>query len=263
MASKLYENLKAGKQQSEKDQELTGKYLGQAQWLAQTTHPTIAPAISMLSSIVKRNVEGGLDAMIHVMKYLKGKQAFALVRKAGVQSGLQAQSDADWAGMYTLSKGMEMRSRTGILITYNDMPVTWKSHYQQCKGTFYDEGKDYDEYLIATSSAESEVHAAADAAKEVKHLRYVAEELELNLPKKTDIKIDAGAAMGFIHNTGTVGRMKHIDVRCSWVQTLRDDSDINFVKIAGTDNKADFFTKIQPTTAFQGFEAVMMCPLPK
>ena len=49
--------------------------------------------------------------------------------------------------------------------------------------------------------------------------------------------------MGFITNTANVSRMKHIDLRQSWIDTLRDKK-IKFIRIPGEDNKADFFTKI-------------------
>ena len=38
--------------------------------------------------------------------------------------------------------------------------------------------------------------------------------------------------------------MKHIDVRSAWMQDLRYRGSINFVKVNGNDNPADFFTKI-------------------
>ena len=63
------------------------------------------------------------------------------------------------------------------------------------------------------------------------------------MPKVTEIQIDAGAAMGFINNTASISRMKHIDIREAWVQTLRDKR-ITFKRIPGEQNKADFFTKI-------------------
>ena len=42
----LYENKAAGKLQSREDLETTGKWMGEAQWLSQTTHPIILPALS-------------------------------------------------------------------------------------------------------------------------------------------------------------------------------------------------------------------------
>ena len=52
--------------------------------------------------------------------------------------------------------------------------------------------------------------------------------------------------------------MKHIDMRDGWVQQLRDHSKVKFHKIAGTDNDADFFTKVLPIPAFEKAMSKMM-----
>ena len=44
--------------------------------------------------------------------------------------------------------------------------------------------------------------------------------------------------------------MRHIDVRESWVQQIRDRKNLSIHKISGTDNPADFFTKIMAKTEF-------------
>ena len=128
------------------------------------------------------------------------------------------------------------------------MVIDWRSAFQQCTGTGYlaDETCDPDdlEDLISTSSGEAETYAAADAAKLALHIKYLGEETGMLMPDKVTINIDAGAAMGFINNTGTIGRMKHIDLRSAWVDTLRDRKQLSFCKVCGEDNEADFFTKI-------------------
>ena len=122
----LYQNKKDGLKADEEEQQQTRRFLGQAEWISQTTHPTIAPAVSMLSSL--KEYKGGLEAMKHLFRYLKGKAKFALIKKADNDEGLSIHSDSDWGGLFTTSLGQELRSRTGIIITYNGMPVTWKSY---------------------------------------------------------------------------------------------------------------------------------------
>ena len=225
------------------------RILGKAQWLAQTTHPTIATAVGILSSLVKEKWRGTDMALKHLLRYLKGAKDLCLRNTVGENDGLEISSDADWAGLYKLLG--EKRSRTGILVTYNGMPVSWKSSFQQCKGT---EISPYlsiiereildEEGEISTSSAESETHAAADATKVAMHMTHICEEIGEEIEKPVEINIDAGAAMGFINNTGTIGRMKHIDLRQAWMDQVRDRSKVKFKKIAGPDNPADFFTKV-------------------
>ena len=178
-----------------------------------------------------------------MFRYIKKHMSSSLVKRAGVRSGLKVSSDADWAGLYTLTG--EKRSRSGTLATYDEMPIDWKSGFQQCKGTEYNPelATQYTEDLIATSSAESEVYAAADSSKLALHLMYVCEEMQIPIEDAVPIQVDAGAAMGFIHNTATVGRMKHIDLRESWIDIMRSKK-LKYSRVAGTDNPADFFTKI-------------------
>ena len=159
--------------------------MGEAQWLSQTTHPIILPALSILSSI--KTTEGTLQAMKHLFRYLKGKQDYALVKEIGNKDGFMVVSDADWAGLFDLSGGQELRSRTGIQITYDGMPITCKSYFQKCASTNYKPGQDYTDEYIATSSADSELHAAKDALSEALHLWHVAEELEIPLAPKIRI----------------------------------------------------------------------------
>ena len=138
-------------------------------------------------------------------------------------------------------------------------PVDWKSGFQQCKGTEYNPelATQYTEDLIATSSAESEVYAAADAAKLALHFKYVCQEMELPTADKIEMQVDAGAAMGFIHNTGTIGRMKHIDLREGWIDILRS-KQLKYKRVPGTENPADFFTKVIVGPALRKVEDDLM-----
>ena len=137
----------------------------------------------------------------------------------------------------------ELRSRTGIIITYNGMPIYWKSNLQktQCTEFHPEEGAKFD---IATSSAAAEVQAGAEATGVLLHLKYITEELGMEVPSPQIIYTDATAAMGFFRNTGAGGKMKHIDIRLGWVQQIRDRSLVDWEKIPGEINPADAMTKL-------------------
>jgi hypothetical protein len=40
--------------------------------------------------------------------------------------------------------------------------------------------------------------------------------------------------------------MKHLDLRDRWIRELKDSGQIDIIKVPGTLNKADYFTKIHP-----------------
>ena len=90
------------------------------------------------------------------------------------------------------------------------------------------------------------------------HITNVGEEVNIPIQRPMKVGVDAAAAIGFINNTGNVSRMKHLDLREAWVQQLRDKEMAEYYKVVGTDNPADFFTKIHHGTGFKNFQEGMM-----
>lgn len=56
--------------------------------------------------------------------------------------------------------------------------------------------------------------------------------------------------------------MKHIDIRHSWVDLMRDRSRLEIDSIDGKKNPADFFTKIYPKKEFRKAHMKLMGKLP-
>ena len=78
--------------------------------------------------------------------------------------------------------------RGGYFITFNGMPISWRSRLQ---GT------------VSLSSAQAEVYALADGVIEATHLKYVAEELGLREQNiSMPVHCDSQAAIGFQKNGG-------------------------------------------------------------
>jgi len=50
--------------------------------------------------------------------------------------------------------------------------------------------------------------------------------------------------------------MKHIDMRQQWVQQLPNKDEICHAKVLGTENDADYFTKVHPRPKHLKFERV-------
>ena len=72
------------------------------------------------------------------------------------------------------------------------------------------------------------------------------------------MKVDSTAAIGKIQGPRGSGKMKHIDLRDAWIQRLRSKKIVDIVKVAGTENKADFFTKLLTRAEFCKGEARLM-----
>jgi hypothetical protein len=240
-------------------------------WLAQTTHPTLTTAVSIASSFNKEPTEGCLDLAKGFYRYLQHVKDHALVRDPADKSGFEVYSDADWAGMFSVTG--DPRSRSGTVIYNGGMPVMWGSQWQKCKGTQCNlEGlpvnskkstdTETEMDLIATASAESELYAMSDSLKAAIQITNMANEMGIATPDKISIHVDATAAIGFANGTSGQSRMKHLDLRSAWIQQVRDRSLAVFTKIDGLENKADFFTKLLPRVQFKEFEQCLMGKLP-
>ena len=97
---------------------------------------------------------------------------------------------------------------------------------------------------IKLSSAEAGAEALSEGIELGLHYRYLAEELEIRAPGGITVECDANVAIGFANNTSGRGRMKHIDLCSDWVRELHDRREVDIVKVDGTENPADFFTKM-------------------
>lgn len=170
-------------------------------------------------------------------------------------------SDSDFAGLYSITG--ETRSRTGTFFSNNGFPVSWRSSFQDLKATSGSDSIFKVEAEIATSTGFAETVAMAESTKTRRYLSFIADELRMTIPSPLMIQVDAAAAKGFADSLGKSSRMKHIDVRKDWVKMLRDRGLVSFTRIAGTDNIADFFTKILGRQEFKRWEDEMMGILPE
>mgnify|MGYP001295664004 FL=1 len=201
--------------------------------------------------------------MQHFMRYWQHAKEYALINRPGIFEGLTVESDSDWAGLYTAVG--EVRSRSGTIVKYNGMPVGWLSKLQKCMGTSLKPevedifaNDDLDAYEVATSSAGAELHAAADSLKLGMHIHHVAKELNLPVSDTIIMKVDSTAAIGKIQGPRGSGKMKHLDLRDAWIQRLRNKKIVDIVKVLGTENGADFFTKLVSRADFCKEEAILM-----
>ena len=125
----LHENQLAEVQATDEEYALAAKWMGEAQWLNQTTHPILATACSMYSSYINSRVGGIEVAMKHFWKFIKGVQNKGLMKKNGNREGLKISTDSDLAGLYTITG--QTKSRSGLLCEYDGMAFCWKSSFQK------------------------------------------------------------------------------------------------------------------------------------
>ena len=141
--------------------------------------------------------------------------------------------------------------------------MAWRSCYQDMQATSAIKDPAKIEAEIATATAGAETIAMGETLKLSRHKQFIAEELKIPCPVPMEIFVDATAAKGFADSPGKHTRMKHLDVRMDWIKQLRDRNIVEFHKVAGTDNVADFFTKVLDKGDFTRWEDRMMGILPE
>jgi len=141
--------------------------------------------------------------------------------------------DSDHAG----DRALGTRSHTGIIIFLNGAPIYWQSKKQ---------------VSTALSSAEAEIYALAEAAKQARLAQWRAEELGIGTKWPIDIQVDNKAGISFQKATNPNTKLLGcFDLRDSWVSELRDKAQIKAVKVHTDNNCADLLTKCHSKQRFQ------------
>jgi hypothetical protein len=224
--------------------------VGELNWMATTFCPRLAVTVSLLAKRCAKPTASCPKLVKQAIRWLAGNVDMCLKTVSSDQSGLVTYCDSDHAGMHAIDG--DKRSRLGILVTYNGMPIFWQSAWIKA---------------VCLSSAEAEVYALAEAFKIALHLKWICQELSIPVADTVPVHCDATAAIAFANNLGgtSQSKLKHIDLRRAFVEQLRDASEAEIVKILGTVNPANFFTKVLSAAEFkrEGEKLMDRVALPK
>jgi hypothetical protein len=121
------------------------------------TRPDLTFAVSVVSQFMHAPRTSHLDAVHHILRYLKTSPGLGLFYSVGPQSGLSCFTDADYAGFQT-----DRRSTTKLSTFYGNHLISWKSKKQT---------------VVSRSSTEAEYRAMAQGTCEILWLRSICNEL--------------------------------------------------------------------------------------
>ena len=121
------------------------------------TRPDLAFAVSVVSQFLHAPRTAHLDAVYHILRYLKSCPGLGLFFSAGAQTELSCFTDADYAGSKT-----DRRSTLGFCTFYGNHLLSWKSKKQA---------------VVSRSSAEAEYWAMAQGTYELLWLRSMLSKL--------------------------------------------------------------------------------------
>lgn len=206
----------------------TGRYrrlVGKLNYLT-ITRPDIAFPVSVVSQFMATPRVTHMEAVIRILRYLKGTPGVGLVYTPNGHTNVEGYSDADWAG-----SPFDRRSTTGYCVFVGGNLVSWKSKKQ---------------HTVARSSAESEYRAMAQTTCELVWLKELLIELKQDVKGPMQLLCDNVASMHIASNPVFHERTKHIEVDCHYVREKIQDGTI-VTKFVNTNNQlADIFTKSLP-----------------
>lgn len=199
--------------------------VGSLMYLATHTRPDIFVATSMLARHVENPSKKHQQAIVKLVKYLKGTRNHGLKLTAGEGDQLSAYVDSNWAG----EPGAGRRSRTGFVLLYGASLIHYTSSLQ--KG-------------ITLSSTEAEYVALSDATKMIIWVRRILEEFGKKQERTLVGEDNAGA---FKWSNGHVAedyrRSRHVDVKYHHVREHVAAETMKLVKVGTNEMVADFLTK--------------------
>eukprot|EP00043_Microstomoeca_roanoka_P019083 m.209879 g.209879 ORF g.209879 m.209879 type:complete len:1254 (-) comp16937_c0_seq51:130-3891(-) len=187
------------------------KLRGILTYLASTTRPDLTYAASTCETT---------EELMRALQYAH-TQRYTLTTTTK-DGNIKAYADAS----YNADK--DGRSRTGYVITVNNLPVSWSSKRQP---------------LVALSSAEAEYVAVATVAKETIWVRNLLSDLGYKQETPTTIFTDSKPAMEIASKEQTTKRTKHINVRYHFVRQQIQQGTIEVKYLRTTEQPADAFTK--------------------
>ncbi|CAK9827482.1 Retrovirus-related Pol polyprotein from transposon TNT 1-94 [Anthophora retusa] len=195
--------------------------IGSIMYVATSTRPDIAYAVSALSQFNENFGEEHWKAAKRVLRYLKKTKDLTMTFKKRGEC-LTGFSDADWGASVD-----DRRSYTGYIFRYAGGAVSWSARKQR---------------TVAMSSAEAEYMALSEAAKEAIYLRSFLAEIVGKI-NTTNIFCDNQSAGLMAKNAVHHERTKHIDMRYHFVRDAVQRGEINVNYLSTTEMPADILTK--------------------
>lgn len=204
--------------------------VGSLQWIAHTTRPDIAYAVSQLSSF---NASWTIDHWTkakHVLRYLRFTQHHG-IRYDSANKTLSMFSDSDFSQCPSTR-----RSITGYVATMGGGAVSWFSQRQK---------------VVALSTTEAEYMACADAARHICWARSFLFDIFHQDTNPTTLHIKNTSAIANATNEGIKSWSKHIDRRHHFIREMVEDGRITVKQVSTHAMLADHLTKPLSPQAIQ------------
>ncbi len=164
--------------------------------------------------------EHGLMALKRLGRFLEGKHRLVYHFPWQKCDHVDVYSDTDWGGCPRTRKS----TSGGCLMVGRHLVKSWSST----------------QVSPSLSSGEAELYGVVKASGVALGFQALLEDVHLKLPVR--VWTDSTASIGICSRQG-LGKLRHIDTQCLWIQQRVRDGSIDLRKVRGDANPADLFTK--------------------
>ena len=169
---------------------------------------------------------GTMKAVKRIMAYLSSTADKRLWVPRVKGDSWECFSDSDHAGNRRYG---DTKSRTGLIILLNGMPMHWRSNKQPA---------------TAMSSAAAEIVALSETMKDMRLRVWIAEEAQIKVIKPVVVQVDNKAAISFQESTNPGSKLQGVfDMRQAWIKELKNTKEFVVQFVPTEKNLADALTK--------------------
>ena len=204
--------------------ELYQKAIGSLLYLSVNTRPDIAASVALLAQKTQTPSCEDWNEVKRLIRYLKGTLTLQLrLSTQDKDASLIGYVDADWG-----ENRVDRKSHSGYAFFINGGLISWCCRKQSC---------------VSLSTAEAEYIAICEAAKEIKYIYNLLNEMSISVCKPITIMEDNQSCIKMINNEKFNARSKHIDIRYHFVKDLCNSKFIKLEYCSSENNISDILTK--------------------
>ena len=229
--------------------------IGMLLYLSGNSRPDIAYAVHQCCRFNHCARECHEKAIKKIARYLKGTKDRGFIFDPKKDLQLEMFCDADFAGLWNVEGKDDpicVRSRSGMVITFGEVPVIWKSKLQT---------------EIAVSTMQAEYISLSEGMRELIPLKRQIEEIcdVLNIVRDPTIQIckvhednEGALKLATAPLEKVTPQSKFFAIKYHWFRSKLDELGVQILGIRSNDQKADIFTKGLQKSSYQNIRKLLM-----